>query len=85
MNTPENPPAFPRPDFHSDRYYISPAQEGMTLRDWFAGHALIAAGSILANKDANPAEAQLVASDCYRIADAMLAEREAAEAPRHLP
>ena len=40
---------------------------GMTLRDWFAGQ-------ILSSSTGDDPEA--IATDCYRIADAMIAERE---------
>lgn len=47
-------------------------QHGMTLRDWFAGQALaqyvVSKGIIL--------KPELVASNCYLIADAMLNERD---------
>ena len=54
-------PAFPHPAFTA---------EGMTLRDWFAGHAMHAV--IMDGRD-SPAE---VASRAYRFADAMLEKRE---------
>ena len=47
-----------------------PCAPGMSLRDWFAGQAL--AGCAV--DEAHP---NLVAQWCYRIADAMLAAREA--------
>ena len=49
------------------------AHSGMSLRDWFAGMALI--GIMLQMK----AEAQLLTSLAYDIADAMLAEKEKQE------
>ena len=64
---PENPPAFPQ---HPDAPYLSVEQGyGMTLRDYFAGQALASftSGTRKAHEDAGKA---------YRIADAMLAERE---------
>jgi len=73
MNAPENPPAFPR-----DERYLG--HNGMTLRDWFAGQALV--GFI------NQAPAQAVEDICsgvragrplaygaYALADAMLIAR----------
>ena len=45
-------------------------QPGMTLRDWFAGQALTAATMY---QTMTPED---LAHDAYRIADAMLAERE---------
>jgi hypothetical protein len=62
--------AFPisRPDWY---------EGGMTLRDWFAGQALIAVscrwGGTLG--DIDNAAAQRSAEIAYRIADAMIAER----------
>jgi hypothetical protein len=44
---------------------------GMTLRDWFAGQALT--GNVFG---ANVYEAESVAKQCYAIADAMIAERD---------
>ena len=63
--TTNNPSAFPRvettPHAHVD--------EGMTLRDYFAGQAIAAkgAGDYFSNAD--------LASDCYKLADAMIAAR----------
>jgi hypothetical protein len=65
-------PAFPRPA--SEAYPKYGQQDGMTLRDWFAGQAL---AGILINyttqkfgvKDSD------VAQHAYIFADAMLAER----------
>jgi len=70
---PRNPPAFP---VLSDREYeragpsvhaLDLDSPGMTLRDWFAGQALI---GIAPNND-HEAAAQLA----YRYADAMLRQR----------
>ena len=61
---PENPPAFPMAvptDFQF-------ANDGMTLRDWFAGQALVAFGTY-------PAHFSQRASDAYALADAMLSAR----------
>jgi hypothetical protein len=66
--------AFPVPEANrlSDGTYCN---EGMTLRDWFAGQAL--AGMLAANprhqSDGSPSEHAARAS--YMMADAMLAER----------
>lgn len=72
----ENPPA----DLASDRNpYAFPAHgpddeyNGMTLRDWFAGQALMGMLTSPAN-DSVPMPRY--ASAAYEIADAMLAERE---------
>lgn len=62
---PENPPAFPHP------YYEHMGDEpGMSLRDWFAGHALAGMASI----EDSP-RYETMASYAYQMADAMLAER----------
>jgi hypothetical protein len=72
-------PAFPRPATKgSSGSIIRESQNGMTLRDYFAGQAL--AGQ-LALASSNPFnkyhQPEDVAPSCYRFADAMLAEREA--------
>lgn len=74
MTKPENPPAFPGgyrktpiTEGESHRY------EGMTLRDYFAGQALI---GILTQKWTEESKyATLIATDAYKFADAMIAER----------
>jgi hypothetical protein len=48
-------------------------EQGMTLRDWFAGQAL--ANSILTKSVPGRWNEHTVARDAYRIADAMLIER----------
>ena len=50
---------------------------GMTLRDWFAGQALV---GICANPDWQPTDVASVVQDAYAHADAMLAAREGGEA-----
>ncbi len=50
---------------------LQPAQQGMTLRDWFAGQAL--AGQLSIPTDAT---AEDFAKSSYAIADAMLAALE---------
>jgi len=67
MDKPDNPPAFPRPGFEQP----AGMQDGMTLRDWFAGQAL--AGLLAHASGEDPHKAPEMA---YRLADAMLAERE---------
>lgn len=64
-------PAFPfTPTDRSGQ--CAPAEPGMTLRDWFAGMALQGQ----AHRFAHPHEhRELLASDCYDIADAMIAAR----------
>ena len=69
MNDIENPPAFPTRDF----------DEGMSLRDWFAGQAL---AGLCANAEyldllpkASPASEKALAEVVTSIADAMLRAR----------
>lgn len=64
---PENPPAFPV-DWGS--YGIEPTP-GMTLRDWFAGQALM--GFISSNETIW--SSSVYASAAYEIADSMLSAR----------
>lgn len=45
--------------------------QGMSLRDWFAGKALV---GLLASPD-NPISSTAMAQACYKLADAMLHER----------
>ncbi|MCO5159664.1 MAG: hypothetical protein M9939_00890 [Mesorhizobium sp.] len=71
-------PAFPIQN--DDRPGAYEAHPGMTLRDWFAGHAIVAA---LARDYGNAwgkegkEHAHHAARGAYRMADAMLAAREA--------
>lgn len=52
------------------------ANEGMSLRDYFAGQALAGwLGSFGADHEEDEVEGQTVAAFAYRIADAMLCER----------
>lgn len=64
---PQNPPAFPY-------YLVEPngswVQPGMTLRQWYAGQALISALKGEGKKYSR------IARDCFKIADAMLFEGE---------
>jgi hypothetical protein len=79
MAPPDNPPAFPR-----DGAYVS--QNGMDLRDWFAGQALPRvirsvekASSRKLDEGDDITEASMIktiAQTCYALADAMLEERE---------
>ena len=77
MNT--GGPAFPRSATMHPRggMAVSP-QAGMTLRDWFAGQAL--AGLVqyteLEGMVGPLVDFEVSAADAYRLADAMLRERE---------
>lgn len=66
-------PAFPLciPDFHGDRPHL---QEGMSLRDWFAGQAL-ASMTVAPDYSKGPCN-HAMAERAYCIADAMLAARK---------
>lgn len=78
MSEHENPQAFPVPPASfGPSGDLAVATEGMTLRDWFAGQALMGiiagcAGSGLTYDDHEAAE------DAFQVADAMLAARKAA-------
>ena len=48
---------------------------GMTLRDWFAGQAMVNKICQPVGKDVYPDTYDDVAEDCYRLADAMLMAR----------
>lgn len=63
-------PAFPQTD---QSRAVNP--EGMSLRDWFAGQALAGAIGRIPHA-ATTFNPEACASDCYRIADFMLAERD---------
>ena len=86
MTTNNGGPAFPQFDVvvgerdgHGDplEAYTS-ATGGMSLRDWFAGQTLAASGCGLNEGEVQWFE-QHGAKFLYRIADAMLAAREATE------
>lgn len=79
VENPHDLPAFPQ--VIPDSFQV--ANPGMDLRDWFAGRAI---GAIIAATSAGQHQAgngynddrpiyDRLASDAYRIADAMLAER----------
>ena len=65
-------PAFPRPSSNFNRISLGyeAAQDGMTLRDWFAGIVL----PNMVNQF--PGNDQMAVAEAYRIANAMLAERD---------
>ena len=69
----DNPPAFPLPNIN---------QPGMTLRDWFAGQALIAMGEWTPYRAdgtvvCDPSEQHRIRSQyAYGAADAMLEARK---------
>ncbi|SCM71599.1 conserved hypothetical protein [uncultured Pleomorphomonas sp.] len=67
-------PAFARAYFeHATTGEWSPAQDGMSLRDWFAGQAV---GGIVASEGESRTPSDIVAKRAYELADAMLTARE---------
>jgi hypothetical protein len=64
-------PAFPAPEASVQHFGDSSVYMGMTLRDYFAGIAL-QTQQFLINPYNNT---QAVASECYKMADAMLKAR----------
>lgn len=69
-------PAFPRPVSRKnpiDPSTEQPAQEGMTLRDWFAGMAMQGICANPENDGMNTGDAVLRA---YQAADAMIDQRD---------
>lgn len=80
-STPENPPAFPNTG--NSTWGLRP-ETGMSLRDWFAGHAAVAImplayHAIAAQHGADVKDDQampMIAEKAYAFADAMLAARE---------
>lgn len=74
MSAPENPPAFPQTKSVGQ---ISMTEGGMSLRDYFAGQALIGAALEVADNGHEVASlAKGMAVSAYQIADAMLIARE---------
>ena len=72
----DNPRAFPLPHFEQNGKVFY--QDGMTLRDWFAGQALALLGG--RSWDDTCSDAGLIkiwAHSAYGIADAMLEARKA--------
>lgn len=81
MNTPQtndSGPAFPCEEQIRCNGEVVDTRKftGMTLRDWFAGMALQGNATRL-NRPHHYRD--VLASDCYEIADAMIAAREAAK------
>ena len=70
---PGNISAFPRPHSQDPSGWSYPEQDGMSLRDWFAGQAL----SNPQLMDSRAGQVELAAKRAYEVADAMLKAREA--------
>ena len=66
----KNPQAFPRPIWNNGVNEYNESQKGMTLRDYFAGQIVI---GISGDYQFSPV---VIAERAYRIAYAMLEERE---------
>lgn len=72
-----NPPAFPRPrSTGGDSFKSDEAQEGMTLRDYFAAKAMNAVIVSYNDNDYRIPQAEWTAESAYKIADEMLKARE---------
>ncbi len=73
----KNPPAFPIYAFETDRY-LEVRNDGMTLKDWFAGQALTGM-ALFADEVQKTVEGELIpsklATAAYEIATAMLKAR----------
>lgn len=67
-------PAFPNPELADEAYHPSRDETGMTLRDYFAGRAMLMIPHMGNGDELQPYE---VAHDAYQMADAMLKAREA--------
>lgn len=86
MSKPDGGPAFPRPHSPNPHGGMDDGpEEGMSLRDWFAGQALVGwlasfDEGIAASYDSEPEawkeHQQEVAKVCFGYADAMLRERD---------
>jgi hypothetical protein len=76
---PENPSAFPcaKSDINYNNQSGEPFQSGMTLRDYFAAHAM---SGFLSSREiilaADPGSCRNLAGSAYEYADEMLKERE---------
>lgn len=69
-------PAFPSPEsFNANGERLSYFEYGMTLRDWFAGQALVGITTDIAFRMNDLGVLSEIAKDAYSVADAMLAER----------
>lgn len=79
MSAIANPLAFPHVTYSKragSENIFTQVNEGMSLRDWFAGQ-LLASGDAFEQYQCGPGEtrAQAIARFCYEMADAMLVQR----------
>jgi hypothetical protein len=78
IKTIQNPSAFPAPNSVSPNGDIQFGEYGMTLRDYFAGQAIVGMlGNITCAKERleMKGNAEGISSQAYEIADAMLFQR----------
>ena len=68
-------PAFPRPLSKLSPEEVSGEQDGMSLRDWFAGQALAGIAHLYDSPTA-PTRDDAAAESAYMLADAMLRARK---------
>ncbi len=66
-------PAFPSPPLYPVTDNSAQPRDGMSLRDWFAGQTLC--GFMASKGHSTHFDPKEDAKYCYKIADAMLAER----------
>ena len=67
-------PVHPHPGLGDPRFKVRKGDEGMNLRDWFAGQALACVYQRFDN--GSDPSSEDIAMQAYLIADAMLVERE---------
>lgn len=74
MTTPTDKPAFPlHQRYDSTGTFLIAGANGMTLREYYAGKAL----TTINLEDFNGSDwAEMVAKQCFQVADAMLAESQ---------
>ena len=80
MSERDGGPAFPGPTAIGPAGDVYPGFSGMSLRDWFAGHAL---AGLLAHASGEAPES--APRKAYQLADAMLAVRAANSGEREPP
>jgi hypothetical protein len=66
-------PAFPRPHSQRNPFETWNGQRGLSLRDWFAGQALVGLVRLVESGESG----ERIVEGAYEIADAMLAQRKA--------
>ena len=90
LNPVDNPSAFPRPvslatqvrgswdgksgSISSDPHIFGKGDEGMTLRDYYAGQALV---GLLASIDTQDPDSEHIGKLCFMLADGLIKARSA--------